>query len=57
MRNSKLDQICAKRMKSKDFAQPQYNRLLSRNETFAFVILFLMAAICIGYLTITTYFA
>ncbi|WP_173911069.1 hypothetical protein [Acinetobacter sp. Marseille-Q1618] len=58
MRNSKLDQICAKRMKSNDFAQaPKSNRLLTKHETFAFALLFLMAAICIGYLTISTYFA
>ncbi len=58
MRNSKLDQICAKRIKSSDFAQkPKYNALLTRNELIVFIALFLAALICIGYLTFTTYFA
>ncbi|RZG47023.1 hypothetical protein [Acinetobacter wuhouensis] len=58
MRNSKLDQLCAKRIKSSDFAQkPKYQPLLTRTEFFAFLIIFLMVAICTGYLTITTYFA
>lgn len=57
MRNHKLDQICAKRLQSEDFAQPKYQPLLTRTETIAFVVMFLAALSIISYLTITTYFA
>jgi len=58
MRNNKLDQLCAKRLKSEDFAEPQfkYQPLLTRNETIAFAVLFLIAITILSYLTATTYF-
>lgn len=57
MRNHKLDQVCAKRLQSKDFAQkPKYQPLLTRNETIAFAVMFLIALCIIGYLTITTFY-
>ena len=58
MRNHKLDQVCAKRLKANDFAQPKkYTPLLTRNETVVFVVAFLIALIFIGFKTYTTYFA
>lgn len=57
MRNHKLDQMCAKRLQSEDFAQPKYQPLLTCTETIAFVVMFLAALSIISYLTITTYFA
>ena len=56
MRNHKLDQMCAKRLQSDDFAQPKYQPLLTRNETIAFVVMFSAAISIISYLTFTTYF-
>jgi len=56
MRNHKLDQMCAKRLQSEDFAQPKYQPLLTRTETIAFVVMFVAALLIICYLTFTTYF-
>lgn len=59
MRNHKLDQLCAKRLKSEDFAEPQfkYQPLLTRNETIAAVVLILIALVIVGTLTVKNYFA
>jgi len=57
MPNRNLDQMCAERLQSEDFAQPKYQPLLTRTETIAFVVMFLAALSIISYLTITTYFA
>lgn len=56
MRKHKLDQACAKRLQASDFGQQKYQPLLTRNETIAFFVAFIMVIAIVGFLTFTTYF-
>ncbi|ENW90530.1 MULTISPECIES: hypothetical protein [Acinetobacter] len=56
MRNHKLDQLCAKRLQASDFAKPKHQPLLTRGELITAILMILIVASAISYMTFTTYY-
>ena len=55
MRNQKIDQICAKRLKADDFAKPESTRLLTNKEAVVILAIIVAVSLIFGALVSNAY--